>query len=355
MDYNTAHAYYKPKIEQQLEKFLDKKINEQRDDFLKFVYTVCKEQVMNGGKRLRPVIANVTNYMFSRNISAIVPALSVELFHNSTLIHDDPMDEDEKRRGKKTVYKVFYDHYMKENKIAQKSKIFKNKAYNYAVSNATLAGNIMRSLGHMCITNYQTIQPENIIKALKIYERAYKVVNEGQHLDINMENKDNITEQEYINMVRKKTGNLFKASAQIGAVLAGARPHQIKHIGFYAGDVGIAFQIRDDLMDLDRKCKKGHEVGSDIIQGKRTYPIIYAMQKNKEIKELLGKRRSVNKCIRLIEETGALDHSIKKAKEYANKAKQQLEKAFTNHERLRYGGQIEFLNTLADFMFNRKE
>ena len=277
--------------------------NLREDDSLKLIYDSIKDFVLNGGKRLRPsilIMAYKACNGKSKEISKA--ALSVEFLHNSTLIHDDIMDEDEMRRGKPSVHNVL------------------------GINNAICAGNILHTLG-MSVLSASNFPPELVNKSLKIYSDASKIVNNGQILDNSFENKE-IDEKQYLQMIGMKTAALFKASAQIGATLANASEEEISQLSDDAFNLGIAFQLQDDLLDISEK--KGHAIGSDIKKGKRTLLLIKSLENaGKEqkatLKENIGKQNAdIEKVKQIFENTGSIGYCKNLIKKYIEKAKENI-------------------------------
>ena len=162
--------------------------------------------------------------LFGKNINeAIPPAVAIEIFHNFTLIHDDIMDNAPLRRGKKTVHEKW------------------NK--NIAI----LSGDIMIVKAYQMIIN---VDGSIIKKVLHVFSKAAKEVCEGQQWDMNFEDDNNVTLANYMEMIELKTAVLLAASLQIGGVIAGANDDNQKHLYEFGKNIGIAFQLKDDMLDL---------------------------------------------------------------------------------------------------------
>ena len=200
-----------------------------------------------GGKRLRPKMALVAYTLFSEEInrSILYPAIGIEIFHGFTLIHDDIMDNAPIRRGMATLHKRWNNN------------------------TAILSGDVM------CIKSYQYIAecpPEYIDRIMPIFSRTAAKVCEGQQYDMNFERYPFITMEEYINMIGLKTAVLIAASAQIGAIIAGAPDSVAEALYNYAYQLGLAFQIKDDYLDSFGECALfGKQIGGDILCNKKTW------------------------------------------------------------------------------------
>ncbi|MDP3462468.1 MAG: polyprenyl synthetase family protein [Bacteroidales bacterium] len=223
------------------------------------------EYTMNqGGKRLRPLLTLLACDLFGGDTDkAIYPALSIEVFHNFTLVHDDIMDKAPLRRGLETVYKKWNDNI------------------------AILAGDTMFALAYSYALK---TDPELVPQVLSVFSKAAIEVCEGQQLDMNYETQQLVTIPEYIHMIRLKTAVLLGASLEIGAICARAKADDIRKIYDFGIDLGIAFQIKDDLLDLYGEQEKfGKQTGGDIAANKKTYLYLKAhelaspMQANKLI------------------------------------------------------------------------
>ncbi|MFN8135735.1 MAG: polyprenyl synthetase family protein [Bacteroidales bacterium] len=199
-----------------------------------------------GGKRLRPLLVMASCQMFGGEINeAINPAIGIELFHNFTLLHDDIMDQAPLRRGKETVY----------------------KKWNPNV--AILAGDTMFALAnkYMLRTRQQAIS-----QVMELFNQTAIEVCEGQQYDMDYEHQANVSIADYIEMIRLKTAVLLAASLKTGAIIAGAEAADCNYIYQFGIHIGLAFQLKDDLLDVYGVQEKfGKVSGGDIVAGKKTY------------------------------------------------------------------------------------
>lgn len=206
-----------------------------------------------GGKRLRPLLVLASCQMFGGEINeAINPAIGIELFHNFTLLHDDIMDQAPLRRGKETVY----------------------KKWNPNV--AILAGDTMFALAnkYMLRTRQQAIS-----QVMELFNQTAIEVCEGQQYDMDYEHQENVSIDDYIEMIRLKTAVLLAASLKTGAIIAGAEASDCNHIYQSGINIGLAFQLKDDLLDVYGVQEKfGKVSGGDIIAGKKTYLYLKALE-----------------------------------------------------------------------------
>lgn len=199
-----------------------------------------------GGKRLRPLLVMASCQMFGGEITdAINPAIGIELFHNFTLLHDDIMDQAPLRRGKETVY----------------------KKWNSNV--AILAGDTMFAVANKYMLR---TRPQAISQVVELFNQTAIEVCEGQQYDMDYEKRENITIADYMEMIRLKTAVLLAASLKTGAIIAGANTADCNHIYQFGINIGLAFQLKDDLLDVYGVQEKfGKVSGGDIIVGKKTY------------------------------------------------------------------------------------
>lgn len=350
-------------IENELEKFLDEKQKdlEVTEELAQSLYDYLREEILSEGKRLRPIATIMSYQAFNGKFDdkILLPSLSTEMCHNATLILDDLMDEDDVRRNIETTHAKlgkWYDKKIKDND--NKTILYTDSKSRFAISTAILAADIVYSFGTQTLTNCK-YDNEKIKKAIQIYSKTYRELNVGQLLDILYEYKKEITEKDYFDMAKRKTGILLSASMQIGALFGGANEKQIELIDNFAMEAATTFQIQDDLMDFYEDSNKGRPVGSDIKKGKTTLVIIHALNHaTPEQKEIiinsLGNENitpeEMQKCIKTIEELGSIEYAkkyaekkIKKGKEYLNELKPQIEKEAA-----------DFFEEFADYMMKRK-
>jgi geranylgeranyl diphosphate synthase type II len=206
-----------------------------------------------GGKRIRPIMCLMGNELFDEiHPDAYQVAIAIELFHNFTLIHDDIMDAAPLRRGMETVH------------------------IKYGESTALLTGDVMMIQSYEYLNK---IQVNNIHNILQLFNRTAKEVCEGQQLDMDFEKQENVSLEEYIEMISLKTSVLLAASLEMGAILGGASAGNREHLYAFGKNLGIAFQIQDDYLDAFGDPEKfGKDVGGDIRQNKKTFLLLYALE-----------------------------------------------------------------------------
>ena len=216
-----------------------------------------------GGKRLRPAVvmlaADAVNPGSSDEI--LHAALALEVTHTFTLVHDDIMDDDKLRRGVPTVHTT------------------------WDMPTGILAGAVLyaRAFEHICLANAKN---DAKVKAVTMLAKACDEICAGQHMDMSFETRTDVTEGEYLEMVRKKTGVLYAAAAGIGAILGGGNGVQVKALYNFGLNTGVAFQIQDDLIDLLTPAERsGKDQASDLREGKQTLLMIKAREKGLDLKK----------------------------------------------------------------------
>lgn len=206
-----------------------------------------------GGKRLRPAMVLLACNLFSEDIETALPAaMAIEVFHNFTLLHDDIMDHAEMRRNLPSVY----------------------KKYNENI--AILSGDAMSIMAYEYLTR---ITPANNHEMLRLFTKTALQVCEGQQLDMDFEQRNDVSIPEYIEMITLKTAVLLACSLKIGALAAHADPAAADLLYDFGLNLGIAFQLQDDLLDIFADQEKfGKKIGGDIVSNKKTFLLLKALE-----------------------------------------------------------------------------
>ena len=205
-----------------------------------------------GGKRMRPILVLMAHQLFGKNIEkAIPPALAIEIFHNFTLLHDDIMDNAPLRRGQKTVHEKW------NNNVA------------------ILSGDTMLVKAYQLMADVDN----TIVKqVLAVFSKAAIEVCEGQQWDMDFETQSDVSITDYLKMIECKTAVLLGAALQIGGITAGASTQEQNYLYAFGRDLGIAFQLKDDLLDAFGNIETfGKQVGGDIMANKKTYLYLKAL------------------------------------------------------------------------------
>lgn len=263
-----------------------------------------------GGKRLRPVLTLMACNLFSDKIDhAVLPAAGFEIFHNFTLVHDDIMDNAPVRRNLPTVH------------------------VKWNLNQALLSGDVMAFLANTCFLH---LPPEQFHQAFRIFNQTAMEVCLGQQLDMDFEKLLTVSETEYLRMVELKTAVLLSGCLRTGALLGGAGQKEIGILGNIGINLGLAFQIQDDLLDVySDPGKFGKARGGDIISGKKTFLLVKAMElatgKTLKTLQLLINDRNhdpeekIRRVTEIYDSLGIRTLTEKKAEDYISSAIQNIE------------------------------
>lgn len=226
-----------------------KSLKEPRDLYEPIMYTLSV-----GGKRIRPILMLMAYQLYRTDMERVLPAASaIEVYHNFTLLHDDLMDKSDLRRNKPTVHNVWNDN------------------------TAILSGDTMLILSYHLVAQTPI---EYLAPVLYEFNKATLEICEGQEYDIQFEKRDGVKAEEYLNMIRLKTAVLLASSMKIGAIVGGATAEDAQALYDFGLNVGLAFQLQDDYLDVYGDPKVfGKNTGDDILTNKKTYMLIQACEK----------------------------------------------------------------------------
>lgn len=216
------------------------------------LYAPIKYVLSLGGKRIRPVLMLMAYNMYREDVDRIMPvALGLEVYHNFTLLHDDLMDRADVRRGKPCVHKVWNDN------------------------TAILSGDNMLVMAYQMMSRCPSSALPSVIS---IFTETALQIDEGQQYDMEFEQRTDVTEREYLEMIRLKTSVLLACALQIGALLGGASEADAQALYAYGEKVGLAFQLQDDYLDVYGDFETfGKAIGGDILCNKKTFMLINAL------------------------------------------------------------------------------
>jgi geranylgeranyl diphosphate synthase type II len=264
-----------------------------------------------GGKRMRPALLLMACDLFKGDVeAAIPPALAIEVFHNFTLMHDDIMDNAPLRRGKATVH----------------------SKWNQNVG--ILSGDVMLVEAYKLMMRV----PEHLLATtLQVFNQTAVGVCEGQQFDMDFETRTNVTIDEYLNMIRLKTAVLLGGALKIGSLLGGASSQDAAYLYGFGENLGIAFQLQDDILDVYGDPDKfGKQVGGDIISNKKTFLLLKAIELADEnnLKDLnywlylteFDNTEKVSAITHIYSQLDIRTHAELKMQEFADKAFNYLEK-----------------------------
>jgi len=322
----------KTKQIEQNAKLVNKYLNSKLKGSPKKLYDAAGHLIIHGGKRLRPyMVIRSCQIVGGKSSNAMSAASAVEMIHNFSLVHDDIMDNDEMRHGVPTVHK------------------------KYGMPIAILAGDVLFSKAFQIISDSK-LSPNATLQLVSRLAKACVDICEGQLLDVKMAEEKRIpTQSDYITMIGKKTAALFDVSCAMGAICASNKAKDVSNLSTFGRNLGIAFQITDDLIGVmgDPKITK-KPVGNDLREGKKSLPILMAIKlaKNNDKKIILKafgnskiSKKDLNKAVEVIRSLGIEESVRKQALKYAEKAEKSL---------VKYSGSAKAeLITLLDFVVKR--
>lgn len=274
------------------------------------LYEPIKYVLSMGGKRIRPTLMLMAYNLFKDDPQSILMnAIALETYHNYTLLHDDLMDNADMRRGLPTVHK------------------------KWNANTAILSGDSMLVLAYerMAHCDAKYLQP-----VLQLFTETALEIGEGQQYDMEFETRNDVTEEEYIEMIRLKTSVLLACALKIGAILAGASSEDADNLYKFGEQIGLAFQLQDDYLDVYGDSKVfGKEIGGDITSNKKTYMLINAFNHSNELQrqELnawvhakeFDRKEKVLAVTRLYNEMGIGDLAQEKIAYYFERSKKYLD------------------------------
>jgi len=278
------------------------------------LYEPIKYIMSLGGKRIRPVMVLMATELFTDDVlKALDVALAIETFHNFTLVHDDIMDNAPLRRGKQTVHE------------------------KWGVNNAILSGDVMmvESNKHLSRVDVSVLKP-----VLDTFNQTAQGVCEGQQLDMEFETRDDVSIAEYIEMIRLKTAVLLGGAMKLGAIVGGADEQNAELLYQFGENLGVAFQLQDDILDVYGDPEKfGKQVGGDIISNKKTFLHLKAKEliQTNETDILLGEHQNTSDKVKavtlLYNNYGIKELANAKMEQYLTKTYQALDSLIVDESR----------------------
>lgn len=294
------------------------------------LYDPLKYFMQLGGKRIRPVLTLMGAQLFGADVKDALPqAIAIETFHNFTLIHDDIMDDAPLRRSQPTVHE------------------------KWDVNTGILSGDVLLIKAYQSLGN---IAPELLGDAFKLFNETAVEVCEGQQMDMDFEQRSDVSVAEYLEMIRLKTSVLLGCALEIGAIVARAPKEDRAYIYNFGQHIGVAFQIQDDILDLYADPDKfGKQVGGDVIANKKTILYLTALtQSTAEQREILKQLESstdlelkVRRTKELFDHLNVRDLCEERMQEHYNLAMDSLDRISVNNQ------VKEGLVQLANYLMNR--
>ena len=300
-----------------------KKVNEALDNLVydrqpASLYDPIKYVLSIGGKRVRPVLTMLAYNLYKDDpLSIMSQAIGLETYHNFTLLHDDLMDHADMRRGHETVHK------------------------KWDANRAILSGDTMLL---QAFERVEDCDPAKLPAIFKVFIQTTLEIGEGQQLDVEFENRNDVTEDEYIEMIRLKTSVLLACACKIGAIMADAPAEDVENMYKFGEKLGLAFQLQDDLLDVyGDPAVFGKNIGGDITSNKKTYMLINAFNRANptQLAELtkwvnakeFNRNEKVAAVTNLYNEIGIRKLCEQKIEQYYQESLVYLEKVKVNDER----------------------
>jgi len=275
------------------------------------LYNAMRHLPAAGGKRLRPVLSMISCEAVNGDVIKVVPlSIACELAHNFTLVHDDIMDKSKMRRGLPAVH------------------------MKYGEPTAIIAGDLLFTKAFESM--HKTTVDANIFKNVEYgLIDCIREISEGQQLDMDFEQRKIVSEDEYLEMIRKKTAVFFQYASEAGAILGGGTHEQSNALSQYGLNLGLGFQIWDDCLDISSDLKTlGKDIGNDIRNGKKTLIACHCLnnakgEDKKILDEIFGNLKAtdeqVKKVYNVFKKTGSINYAKEKSEEFCKKAKLSLE------------------------------
>jgi len=298
------------------------------------LYRAIQYVLQNGGKRIRPLLVLLSAKSYGEDINAALPAAaSVEIFHNFTLVHDDIMDHSDVRRGKPTVHKKWNENL------------------------AILSGDTMLVWAYKMLEEYEG---ETYKKLNTLLNQTAVEICEGQQMDMDFENRNDVSMDEYLQMIRLKTAVLLGTALQFGGIIAKATDKSIQAFNKYGEKIGLAFQIQDDYLDTYGDAETfGKKIGRDILDRKKTFLYITALQRanDEDRQKLIGFYQDnriageelVQKVTDIFDKYGVKKISLDKIQEFTGEAMEALSQTGLPET------EKEFWKSFAFDLMNRKK
>lgn len=292
-----------------------------------------------GGKRLRPTVLLLTAEALSdvppdstpyrsfpglngEPVDILSAAISVEIIQTFTLIHDDIMDDDRFRRGVESVHEAF------------------------DLETAILAGDTLYAKSFEIMLNTDT-EMDRVLRAVRLLAETCTAICEGQARDVGFEGRDDVSLEEYLEMIDEKTAVLYATSAALPGILLGADDNTVDELYAFGMDFGRAFQMKDDVLDVTADTDTlGKDQASDLIEGKRTAVTIHAQEQGLDVDSLVDEAGSVEGAVSELQDVGSIEHAEEQAYQYVDNAIDHLDVLPDNDSRT-------LLQDLSSFVVER--
>lgn len=294
------------------------------------LYNPLKYFMQLGGKRIRPVLTLMGAQLFGADVKDALPqAIAIETFHNFTLIHDDIMDDAPLRRSQPTVHE------------------------KWNVNTGILSGDVLLIKAYQLLGD---IAPELLGDAFKLFNETAVEVCEGQQMDMDFEQRSDVSVAEYLEMIRLKTSVLLGCALEIGAIVARAPKEDRAYIYNFGQHIGVAFQIQDDILDLYADPDKfGKQVGGDVIANKKTLLYLTALtQSTSEQREILKQLENASDLEMKVRRTKELFDHLNVRELCEERMQEHYKLAMDSLDRISVDNQVkDGLKQLANYLMNR--
>ena len=284
------------------------------------------------GKRIRPLVCMLATDAAGGDWHQAVPAAAaIEIIHNFSLVHDDIEDVSPTRRGRPTVWKVWGE------------------------AQAINSGDGMFTLAHLALGRLlgRGVPPPTVLQAFRRFDETCLRLTQGQYADMDFETRSAVTVNEYIDMITGKTAVLLSMSAELGALVAGASRETVDHYAAFGLNLGLAFQVIDDILGIwGDETRTGKSAATDIATKKKTLPVLFGLERCDPLRALYQDSKPdqnfVAEVVKLLDETGARTFASEKAGFYSKAALDHLQAASPA------GQSGDALNQLVDMLLNRE-
>lgn len=349
-DYITV---YKQKINEAIKSIWDSKIESIKNSFLKDYYSEIRKYFLAGGKRIRPLLCIATYNAFKeeKDEKIILPSIGTEFLHNASLIHDDIIDKDDFRRGKPAFHFRFRNYH-------EKYQLKKMSPSDFGNSIGIIGGDSVFITGLEAYLDNEFERDLNL-QAINKYEQAFLKIINGVLIETDMVNRKTLSIDDYIEMVSLKTGALIEKSILIGANYSKADSKSCELLSVYGINLGIIFQIIDDILGSfgDEKLT-GKPTDGDIREGKHTCLLIEALNKSsdldkKRIIELIEKPEMSEAEVQEVRDLFQKADVINSCKDLANKYYEEAQNALDKLRLKINNSEMEFFEDLLQFVYNR--
>jgi geranylgeranyl diphosphate synthase, type I len=265
----------------------------------------------HGGKRIRPLLCLLACHAAGGDWrQAVPPAAAIELLHNFTLVHDDIQDASPLRHNRPTVWQI------------------------WGANQAINTGDAMFALAHIAMSRLleRGVPAETVVCALRRLDETCIELTKGQHADMDFENRPSVTVDDYVAMINGKTAALLALCTELGAMVAGRDSSAVAHFAAFGREMGLAFQVRDDILGIwGEESAIGKSAATDIETRKKSLPVLYGLERSEALRTIYGQADNgngfVGRVVRLLDEAGARGYAEQEEKRYADSAQAHLEAA----------------------------